>query len=226
MPVTVEGSEWFDISAANAATVSLTVPAGTELIVCHWEFLRNNNQGMTSLLYGSGNDAMTFAVERVTDGNYNGVGIATIVPGATGTQDLDYDIDGPTAPSEGGHLLLHYLSGVNTTVVDSGANSQTGTTAVSVSLTVSVGDFISGTCGEYQDGSDTARVSETVTYDQQDKNAGSHVNSLFRLDEADATTEAFNYDGEDWSWITAIAFSPSGGGPVATPKNLTLLGVG
>lgn len=231
MAVTVEGSTYMDISAANASTASITVPAGTELIVAHWEFLRPSAAGMTSLLYGAGDDPFTIVEERETDGNYVTIGVGTLVPGATGSQPVDWNIDGTGAPTEGGFIFYHFLSNLNTTVVDVGVHSVSGIgTACATTVAVGVGDFISGTAQRYQTGSDLARVTQTVSaYDQSDITINSIVMSLFRLDEADATSETFTVANPDYSSVSAIAFSPaSGGGGAAQPvrRGLTLMGVG
>lgn len=217
MPSRTGTASQVNASAGNGST-TVTVPADCNLIVAFWAHWDGNSGTTLSSLTLNG---VGFTIHnQLAEGavtNENGVGVATIVSPATGSQTFAWTWSAGTARTEGGGIILVYVTGANTSdpVRSTDVNSTIAGNDCSVTFTTVSTDLVLAMAERYYPGfSDPSVLDGTVFINDWILNANYYDASQVT---AGASSTTINMTNENYSCMAAIALKEASAATKARP---------
>ena len=220
-----------DASAGNGST-SATVPADCNAVVAFWSHWDNNGG---STLSGLTLNGVSFfpADSQLAEGattNENGVGVATLMNPATGTQTVAWTWSAGGAREEGGELVLVFYKDANTSdpvrAAGTNAAATTGEAAVGLASTETT-DAVVGFVENFYDGGTQPTITGVTAF------INNTVVNLNSYDVGDTTgvsgTVTISNSSRDYTSTAAISLKESVAGGVfikMVGNNFRLAGAG
>jgi hypothetical protein len=196
-------------AGANPAGQSITIPTDATAVYMFWTYFSGVG-GLSSVTLNSNNPDETHELEGT--GSLNATGVTAWYNPATGSQTLDPAWD--LSPSTGAVCTVYYVKDGDTTGwrdVDSDAN--TGSTAVSVTLTTETDDLVIKF-----DAKDTTSVPGNTagwTSDTTDDNGGMAARAAHIS--ATGSTQVCPSENENFSSVVAISIGAGAAGLTFLP---------
>lgn len=210
-------------SSATAGSTTITVPADCTGIIVTWGAYYTGTISISTMtIDGSG---LTIDNQSSVTSSAYETGAASIVDPSTGSVTFAWAWTGATHPlDEGAVYNIHYLKGIDTADfvqdIDETGGGTAGPVSVGVTLTTTATDMIVGHVKSYISNPVGALNGQTVSIDNTSSNQDV-VDAMYQASPGEGSTEFIGYG--EYPRIIGVVVKA---GAVASPKFLTLLGVG
>lgn len=194
-------------AGANPAGQSITIPTDCTAVYFFWTFYNSAaGNGLTSVTLNGASPNQSYEIPTAT-GDQVATGVSVWYNPPTGSQTLDPAWD--AAPAEGPTTIVAYVKDGNTTSWTAAiAANETGTTAVSASLTTVSGDLVLVYDQKYNATPSAQGGSYTSQQTTLNASEGARLSSI----SASGSSLTINSVGPDYSSILGVSIPAGGGG--------------